>query len=407
MDKKKWTFMVYMAGDNNLSDAGDRDLEEMRAVGSSADVNVVVQFDRARDRGTTRYLVQPNGKNEETASLGMTDSGDPQVLIDFVKWAAPKYQADRYALVLWNHGGGWAPSEMDRVARSVGTRNYGRAEGAERSASTLGKTFFRTSLEKIFSLPTAEERAICSDDGSGHSLDTIELGNVLKQVQQTLGQKLDVLGMDACLMSNLEVAYQARPYVNYIVASEESEPNAGWPYTPVLKKLVESPDMTTADFATHIVEAYIKSYQDMGSSEPVTQAALDLAKVDAVAVPINSLAEALLALMPGASQEIWSSQRASTNFYYKTLWDIAYFCEKLGQLTQSDQVRQAAAAVGGALKPGSGNFMMVQSHDGAKVQNCGGLSIYLPYADLSRYYNDLAWVKDYPGWGKLLDKYLS
>jgi hypothetical protein len=109
MDKAKWTFMVYMAGDNNLSDAGDMDLDEMRAVGSSPDVNVVVQFDRARDRGTTRYLVQKNGENEQTESLGLTDCGDPQVLIDFVKWAS-RFSAERYALVLWNHGGGWEPS---------------------------------------------------------------------------------------------------------------------------------------------------------------------------------------------------------------------------------------------------------------------------------------------------------
>ena len=30
----KWTFMVYMAGDNNLSSAGEEDLREMRRVGS-------------------------------------------------------------------------------------------------------------------------------------------------------------------------------------------------------------------------------------------------------------------------------------------------------------------------------------------------------------------------------------
>lgn len=40
-EKAKWTFMVYLAGDNNLSTAGDKDLSEMRTVGSTADVNVV------------------------------------------------------------------------------------------------------------------------------------------------------------------------------------------------------------------------------------------------------------------------------------------------------------------------------------------------------------------------------
>ena len=39
MPRAKWTFMLYMAGDNNLSSAGDADLAELRQVGSTPDVN--------------------------------------------------------------------------------------------------------------------------------------------------------------------------------------------------------------------------------------------------------------------------------------------------------------------------------------------------------------------------------
>jgi hypothetical protein len=41
-----WTFMVFLAADNNLESAGIKDFLEMAAVGSSAEVNIVVQFDR-------------------------------------------------------------------------------------------------------------------------------------------------------------------------------------------------------------------------------------------------------------------------------------------------------------------------------------------------------------------------
>ena len=47
----KWTFMVYMAGDNSLSNAGDNDLAEMRKVGSTPDVNMLVEFDNAGNAG--------------------------------------------------------------------------------------------------------------------------------------------------------------------------------------------------------------------------------------------------------------------------------------------------------------------------------------------------------------------
>jgi hypothetical protein len=39
--KHSLTIMVYLAGDNNLDAAGVDDLLEMKAVGSTADVNIV------------------------------------------------------------------------------------------------------------------------------------------------------------------------------------------------------------------------------------------------------------------------------------------------------------------------------------------------------------------------------
>ena len=114
-----WTIMVYMAGDNNLSEAGDADLFEMRRVGSTDRVQVVVEFDNAGSAGTRRIHVTEDGVGETVETLGETDSGSPAVLSNFISWAARNYPADRYALILWNHGNGWEPTEVDRIARSV------------------------------------------------------------------------------------------------------------------------------------------------------------------------------------------------------------------------------------------------------------------------------------------------
>jgi hypothetical protein len=406
MDKKKWTFMIFMAGDNNLSSAGDKDLSEMRAVGSTADVNIVTEFDNEGDRGTNRYLVQRSGANEQKVSLGETDSGDPKALMDFVGWAAQNYPADRYALVLWNHGGGWEPSEMDRIARSVGSRDYNMREASERSATPIGKLFFRSSLEKIFKRRTPKERAICSDDGSGHSLDTVELGKALAQIRKMLGQPLDILGMDACLMSNLEVAYQAQRYAKYIVASEESEPNDGWPYDQVLKKLVEVPTLATAELAAHIVQAYVKSYKERNYTGAVTQAAVDLSKVKLLTHPLDQLADCLIKTMPKASREIWNAQKNSARFWHNTLWDISQFCEELEKGTASKDVRRAAQDVRLALKPGAGSFVLAESHAGPGVERSGGISIYLlpPLNDVSEYYKDLKFAKAHR-WLSMLQAY--
>lgn len=404
-EKAKWTFMVYLAGDNNLSTAGETDLGEMKSVGSTDDVNIVAEFDRIGDEAhSKRYYVQKDNL-QEVVDLGETDCGDPNVLLDYVNWTAENYAAERYALILWNHGGGWEPSSIDTIAQEVGTKEYGRAEGTQRSGTSLRRAFFRSTLKTIMSLDTSDQRVICSDDGSGHSLDTVELGKVLNLAVEKLGQPLDLLGMDACLMSNLEVAYQAREYVKYIVASEENEPFDGWPYTAVLEKLADNPGMATADFAAHIVNAYIDSYAN--KTYTVTQAALDVPKVEALAGPLDELADALIAHMPKAAVEIWTAQRKpAAKFWYNTLWDVAHFCERLEQGTADNAVKQAAKSVRNALDAGAGNFVVAESHRGEKVKRCRGVTIYLkaPPSEISRYYADLDYAVDHR-WNALLEAY--
>ena len=407
--KAKWTFMVYLAGDNNLSTAGERDLAEMRQVGSTDAVNVVAEFDRiGEDHETERYLIQRDGVDERVESLGETDCGDPQVLLGFVDWAAREYPAERFALILWNHGGGWEPSEVERIARGVGATDYGAGEATERSSSPLGRAFFRTTWETILSLDSVRARAICSDDGSGHSLDTIELGRVLEEAVETLGQPLDLLGMDACLMSNLEVAYQVRPTVKYIVASEENEPNNGWPYDRVLRYLVDNPDAETAELARHIVEAYVDSYVETGYSGPVTQSALDLSQVEVLAEPLDVLSDALVPRMGDAKREIGEAlYRTSASFWRGTLWDVAHFCQELAAETEDEETREASLAVKAALQPEDSTFVFAEGHHGEKVAHCGGTTIYLPpriMHKVSQYYGDLNYAQAHR-WLAMLESY--
>ena len=69
--KAKWTFMVYLAGDNNLSTAGEKDLGEMRTVGSTDDVNIITEFDRiGAYHETKRYHIQRDGQGEDVVSIG-------------------------------------------------------------------------------------------------------------------------------------------------------------------------------------------------------------------------------------------------------------------------------------------------------------------------------------------------
>ena len=114
----KWTFLVYMAGDNNLDGAALRDIAEMARAGSTKDVNILVQLDRIEDNLTRRFRITQGGgfKKDCIESFGDTNTGDPQILYEFVKWAVDNYPADRYALILWNHGSGWWEDAKSRAA---------------------------------------------------------------------------------------------------------------------------------------------------------------------------------------------------------------------------------------------------------------------------------------------------
>ena len=408
-DEAKWTFMVYMAGDNNLSSAGEKDLAEMRQVGSTPKVNILVQFDNAGDYGTQRYRVLSGGQNDQVMSLGETDSGDPEVINAFIAWAAQHYPAERYALVLWSHGGAWEPAAVDKIARSVDASNYSPKEAADRVASVLGKAIFRTSLERYFKL-TLSERAICVDDGSGHSLDTLELEKVLAKAKQVLGQELDLLGMDACLMSNLEVAFQVRPYVKFLVASEESEPNDGWPYESILRRLVEVPDLSSQQVAENIVQDYIRSYVDRGYQGDVTQTALDLNRVEELTGPLDTLADALTPELSGDNRlnvyfKIWQTAYRATRFWGDTLLDLAQFARELETQSVNPQVSLACQPVYTALGSGQGRFITAVGNHGKKVARCGGLTIYLPFGKpMSRFYPELAYAARHR-WASLVEAY--
>jgi hypothetical protein len=405
--KAAWTFMVYMAGDNSLSEAGDVDLDEMRQVGSTASVNVVAEFDNEGDSGTNRYLIRKGG-GDQVESLGETDSGDPAVLNEFIAWAVETYPADHYGLILWNHGGGWEPDDFDQYAKTIRAKSFTIREAGQLTGTQLKKSLFRSTLKEILGRGSARERAICADDGSGHSLDTLEVGKVLAKTKKVIGGPLDVLGLDACLMSNLEVAYEAAPNVKYLVGSEESEPNNGWPYDTIIKALTAKPKTTPAALTTGIVKSYIDFYKKTGESG-VTQSAFNLAKVEDTARSVDALADALLDHMPKARDEILKAQKKSMPFFYSKLWDIKQFAKEVAKASSDASVKTAAAAVQKTLKPGAKNFVLAKKQLGSEYAPCGGLSIYLvpPTYSVSAYYKDLAFATKYPGWQNMLTEYLS
>lgn len=209
-------------------------------------------------------------------------------------------------------------------------------------------------------------------------------------------------------MSNLEVAYQAQPYVKYTVASEESEPNDGWPYDAVLRPLVKNPDMTPADLACLTVNAYNKYYASRSNTWPVSQTALDLSRMAELVAPLDTLSDVLINAMPPAEQEINRAQFDCFPFWDGTLFDVGEFSTRLGDYIMDPVLLQAAQEVRLALRPGAGHLIMAEAYHGSDLDKCAGLSIYLPERRrrmrISPYYSDLEFAKQHR-WLAMLQAY--
>lgn len=382
----KWNVAVYMAGNNSLSDAASVDLAEIEKAGASDEVAVCVFVKQEGGGGARRMVIG----SDHVEQLGDVDSGDPQTVVDFVRWAMKTAPGERQAVVLWNHGGGFRTSDLDPTHAAV----RGKGERA----------LFTTTIRKILSLDGKRDREIAIDDATSHSLDTIEMGRVCKLLAREHGRPLELLGMDACLMSNLEVAYQVRADVAHIVGSEELEPGAGWPYDRALKDLGKDPGMDGAALGKVVVDRYVESYRSQRNVWPITQCAVATEGVEKLTRPLDALVEALTAALPDAWPALYRAQTSAVQFELD-LVDLGSLCERLVDAGISDAVSEAAGEVQAALKPDG--YVLAEGHLGNQVEGATGISVYLPAPSapaLATPYSQLEFAKRHR-WDDLLEAY--
>lgn len=419
--KADWAVLTYIAAHNNLDQLGRQSLEEIQNVGSTGSVVQGVLYDGAAGATLSVMNVVP-GQIKYQQPLSSFDSGDPAGLINTAKWFFGNYPAEHYGLVLWSHGTGWEPREITAVTReSRPQAAVDAAETRERANNPGGRALFRTTLRAILKPDSAAERAILFDDGTGHSLDTLELARVADKIAGAVGQPLDLLGMDACLMANMEVAYELRKTVRYLVASEELVPGHSWPYQQIYGALRANPDLSPPELAKQIVAAYVGYY----STNPppvgdVTKVALDLAQVDALAVAAGRLAQVLREEMSQQAEVLWSAQhealrqenrngkRTAHKFQFN-LWDLGSLASRLAAHDQAaPTIKQAALAVTDALQPGGA--IIAEGHYGAWFDGIGGVSVYLVPPSASRRispsYQQLAFAQD-THWDAMLQAYFE
>jgi hypothetical protein len=417
---RNWTIMVYLAGDNNLDSAGVVDLTEMKRVGSSEQLAVLTQFDRAGAKGATvRYCLRKGTAlaRDLVQTLGETNMGAPEVLEDFVNWGVTNYPADHYLLVLWNHGAGWDDANLyqgdvfsgsappvSRKSQPVTSRGAGAGikpvalAQARAGIARTRRALFNSTVEAA-----VRQRGIAFDDQAQDFLDNIELKKVLTRVRKRLGRKIDILGMDACLMSMAEVYYQMRDVADYGVGSEESEPGDGWPYDRILKALAARPTMTPEELSKTIVSQYLASYK---AGDNVTQSAMKMAGLKPLAIALDGLARALKNCLGDAgSHSALIGARARVQEYsrpYDDYCDLLDLCDLIDGSLSDPAVKSATTAV----RQAAATAIVASGCKGPAVDNSRGISIYFPKRKLSPLYKTLDFTRQ-SRWDEFLKAYLA
>ena len=348
----KWTVMVYVNAKNNLETYGLKDVNEMEMVGSTPDLNIVAELGRingyaANDgdwKGSLRYLVRKDADVNKINSpvvmeIPKSDMGKWENLVEFVKWAQANYPAQRYALVVWNHGSGW-----------------------NKAAEAAGK-------------------GISYDDETGSHITTQQL----KQALAATG-KIEILSMDACLMQMMEVAYEARTGADYIVASEETEPGDGYTYNTWLAPLAAKPAMTQAELSKVMVDSYTDHYQSI--NQGATQSSIRTENLYKLGQLTNAWVSAVMA--SGEVANVKNARTKAQAFYYSSNKDLGHFVKLVNDGTQNAGVKAAGAELLAFL---NGSVIYHNRATGSKYANATGLAIYAP-SYYTAAYDDLQWAKD-------------
>jgi len=405
--RRKWTILLYMAGDNGrvfdspygkislmaeMTSAGHVDIEEAQKVGSTDEVAILAQFDTITEGDRTyRLEIRRGGTTMDhvVETIEETNCGDPRTLTDFIVWGMNRRPAEHYMLVIWNHGMGWKDDDIYESVRSV-------SRATRPLRGTRARPLFRTTGQKIMAIPDPEVRGIAADDTSMDFLTNEELKQAIAEAEAATGQRLDIIGMDACLMAMAEVQYQLRDLAEYMVASQEVEPMAGWPYTQIMGRLTANPDMSPEEFSRVIVEEYLRSYPPppTRTTPRVTQSAVHLPMMRETGRLIKAFVEAVRQGDGNARLALLDAKQAAFAFDDPEYIDLADFLDLFLQSYRGgDAAIERARELRAHLDPGRGPVVVNVAQGPGYKERAHGISIYFPARELSPFYETLDFVE--------------
>ncbi len=334
--EQTYTLMVYMCGSDLESDGGyaSSDISEMLYAYKDEKINIVMQtgctnewqdYDISSEENEI-YIVE-NNELVLVETLNHNEMLSVDSLSNFIEYSKINYEADRYGLIMWDHGGG-----------AISGFGYDETTGGD---DTL----------------TLDEIKL--------SLDSVDIN-------------FDFVGFDACLMATVETAFSLKGKSDYLVASEELEPGTGWNYTEIINGLSSNTDMETLELGKIIVDSFIESNEGLFYDEEATLSVINISKIDILMDSLNNymreIDTSLLAIQEFT--KVAKAIDATKAFGYGEVdtIDLYHLVENLSNNESSNLLNSISDAV-------------EYNKTTAVMEDSNGLSVYIPYVDLSVYNN--------------------
>lgn len=343
------TVLVYIAGDNNLSDYINGNIQQMIEGAREGGLNqcdFLIYADRATAAPALYQL-----KANETGRIDTVrvrdyaehNSATPEVLRQVVEEAFTAFPSDHYGLVLWSHATAWLPNAGRDLTRSFGT------DGEE-------------------------------------TIEIDELADALAPYH------FDYILFDACYMGSVEVAYELRERATQIIASPTEVMGSGFPYATITPMLCQS------NFdGVSVAEAFYDYYDaQSGYARSATVSVVDTQSLEQLAAACREVlagkSEAeIFAVDPNELQPL-EFLKSSGRHYLFDLGDYIQALSTDGQYANF-QVALSQAIPYRATTPYS---FFAAPYEAIKIERFSGLSVYLPgegLATLNEWYKRLAWYQ--------------
>lgn len=330
--ESSYTLCIYMCGSDleTKRGAAGENISELLSAELPDNTDVIIQTGGAAkwhsygipSDGITRYRVE-SGELVQLAALPQANMGSGNTLADFLKFCTSTYPAERYGLILWDHGSGSAGS-------------------------------------------------FCLDENYG--MDGLTAERLESALSMALGDRLrlDFIGFDVCLAANYEAMSVSAGYADNMIASQEIESLGGWDYRVLAEHI------GAADFYTSVLDSFAEKCDATGNGF-YTLSHIDLSDMfrfneafDAFAEGLARLSEASLKSVTDAAAESMSFGLNAESEGYSDMIDLGDFARLTGAAFLEEELSRRITSRCGAYRDGASGLSLYYPLSGF-----GKLSLYL------------------------------